>query len=69
MTDKLGLPLAIGGTVALVAYNSLLTCTIKRFSTIEGKPVAYLLKHPSHYTSDQLISLEPYKLLHPELFI
>lgn len=69
MTDKLGLPLAIGDTVASVAYSTLFICTIKRFDTVEGKTVAYLLRHPGHYTPNQLISLEPHKLLYPELFI
>lgn len=74
MTDMLGLPIKIGDTVlSYISYGNPI-CTVTAISSVEGKEVAILSLNSDtvrygHYTPAELISLEPYKLLYPELFI
>ena len=74
MTDMLGLPIKIGDTVlSRISYANPIG-TVTDILYIEGKEAAILslnsdtLRH-CHHTPAELISLEPYKLLYPELFI
>ena len=74
MTDMLGLPIKIGDTVlSRISYENPIR-TVAAISSIEEEEVAILplnsdTTHHWHHTSVELISLEPYKLLYPELFI
>ena len=74
MTDMFGLPIKIGDTVlSRISYEHPIR-TVTAISSIEGKEVAILSLnsdtiHHIHHTPKELISLEPYKLLYPELFI
>ena len=74
MTDMLGLPIKIGDTVlSRISYENPIR-TVTTISSIEGKEVAILSLNSNtmyycHHTPAELISLEPYKLLYPELFI
>ena len=76
MTDMLGLPIKIGDTVlSRVSFNYANPIrTVTAISSVEGKSVAMLSLNSDtigncHHTPAELISLEPYKLLYPELFI
>ena len=74
MTDMLGLPIKIGDIVlSRISYEHPIR-TVTAISSIEGKEVAILSLdfdtiYYCHYAPTELISLEPYKLLYPELFI
>ena len=72
MIDMLGLPIKIGDTVlSRISYENPIR-TVIVISYIEGKEAAILSLNSdtnSHHTPAELISLEPYKLLYPELFI
>ena len=72
MTDMFGLPIKIGDTVlSRISYEHPIY-TVTTISSIEGKEVAILSLNSDtncHHTPAELISLEPYKLLYPELFI
>ncbi len=74
MTDMLGLPIKIGDTVlSRISYENPIG-TVTAISYIEGKEAAILSLNSDtiwycHHTPAELISLEPYKLLYPELFI
>ena len=76
MTDMLGLPIKIGDTVlsrVSFSYENPIH-TVTAISSVEGKSVAILSSNSDtirncHHTPAELISLEPYKLLYPELFI
>ena len=74
MTDMFGLPIKIGDTVlSRISYENPIR-TVAAISSIEGKEVAILSLNSDtiyycHHTPVELISLEPYKLLYPELFI
>ena len=74
MTDMLGLPIKIGDTVLSrisFSYENPIRA-VTAISSVEGKEVAILSLNSDtncHHTPAALISLEPYKLLYPELFI
>ena len=74
MTDMLGLPIKVGDIVlSRISYENPIR-TVATISSIEGKEVAILSLNSNtmsyyHHTPAELISLEPYKLLYPELFI
>ena len=72
MTDMLGLPIKIGDTVlSRISYENPIR-TVIAISYIEGKEAAILSLNSDtncHHTPAELISLEPHKLLYPELFI
>jgi hypothetical protein len=74
MTDMFGLPIKIGDTVlSRIRYENPIR-TVAAISSIGGKEVAILSSNSDttyygHHTPAELISLEPYKLLYPELFI
>ena len=74
MTDMLGVPIKIGDTVlSRISYENPIR-TVIAISYIEGKEAAILSLNSDtirnyHHTPAELISLEPYKLLYPELFI
>jgi hypothetical protein len=73
MTDMFGLPIKVGDTILCCTNSENHVGTVAKIITIEGKETAVLslgsVIHYSHYIPKKLISLEPYKLLHPELFI
>ena len=74
MTDMLGLPIKIGDTVlSRISYENPIGA-VTTISSVEGKETAILSLNSDtiwycHHTPAELISLEPYKLLYPELFI
>ena len=72
MTDMLGLPIKIGDTVlSRISYENPIR-TVIAISYIEEKEAAILSLNSDtncYHTPAELISLEPYKLLYPELFI
>ena len=72
MTDMFGLPIKIGDTVlSRISYENPIR-TVIAISYIEGKEAAILSLNSDTkliVTAVELISLEPYKLLYPELFI
>lgn len=74
MTDMLGLPIKIGDTVlSRISYENPIRA-VTDITSVEGKEVAILSLNSDtiwygHHTPAELISLEPYKLLYPELFI
>ena len=73
MTDMFGLPIKVGDIVFCCSFSEDFVSTVTKIITLEGKEAAVLslgsVTHYKHYTPKELISLEPYKLLHPELFI
>ena len=74
MTDMLGLPIKIGDTVlSRISYENPIGA-VTDITSVEGKEVAILSLNSDtiwycHHTPAELISLEPHKLLYPELFI
>ena len=73
MTDMFGLPIKVGDTVFCYTFSENFVSMVTKIITIEEKEAAVLslgsVTHYKHYTPKELISLEPYKLLHPEIFI
>ena len=74
MTDMFRLSIKIGDTVlSHISYENPIR-TVAAISSIEGKEVAILSLnfdtiYYCHHTPVELISVEPHKLLYPELFI